>query len=64
MDEDLILPLYLLFNGCSVSPLFLFPCISVCQFGLVIFYIFFFLVSSFSILVPVCICFMIDLKFV
>ena len=33
IKEDLVLPFYLLFHGCSISPLFLFPCVSVCHFG-------------------------------
>ena len=37
IDEDLILPFYLLFSGSSISPLFLFPFVSVCHFGLMVF---------------------------
>ena len=37
IDEDLVLPFYLSFYGCSISPLFLFPCVSVCHFGLMAF---------------------------
>ena len=38
IDEDLVLQYYLLFSGCSISSLFLFPCVSVCHFGLVVSY--------------------------
>ena len=37
IDENLVLPFYFLFSGCSTSPLFLFSCVSVCHFGLVVF---------------------------
>lgn len=38
IDEDLVLPLNLLFSSSSLSPFFLFPCVSVYYFGLVVFY--------------------------
>ena len=40
-DDDLVMPLYLLFSNCPISPLFLCPCVSVCHFSLAVFYIFF-----------------------
>ena len=33
IDKDLVLPFYLLFSDCSISPLFLFPCVSACLSG-------------------------------
>ena len=50
-DEDLVLPFFILFSGCSRYLLFLFPCTSVCHFDLVVFYeiflsfLFFFYIS-------------------
>lgn len=38
INEDFVLPFYLLFFGCSPSPLFLFPYVSVCCFSLVVLY--------------------------
>ena len=38
IDKDLVLPFYRMFSGCSICPFFLFPCVSVCHFGLVVFY--------------------------
>ena len=45
IDEDLVLTFYLLFS-CSKCPFFPFPYVSICHFGLVVFYNFFFSVSS------------------
>ena len=38
IEKDLVLPFNLLFSSSSLSPLFLFPCVSVCYFGVVVFY--------------------------
>ena len=42
IGEDIVLPFPLLYSGCSVSPLFLLPCVSICHFKLVNFYDVFF----------------------
>lgn len=48
IDKYLGLPFYLLFSGCSISPLLLFPCVSVYYFSWRV-SMMFFSVSSFSI---------------
>lgn len=54
MYKDLSQPFYLLFSDCSVSPLFIFSCASVCYFSFVVFFygflhfFIFFYVSYFS----------------
>lgn len=53
IDEDLVLTFYLLFS-CSKCPFFPFPYVSICHFGLVVFYNFFF---SFLLFYASCLCF-------
>ena len=64
IKENLVLPFYALFSGCSLSPLFLFPFVSVCHFPLVVFYVF--SVSSFSIfcVYVLDLCFVVNVRFV
>ena len=68
INEDLVLPFYLSFSDCSMSPVFLFLSVSVFYFSLMVFYgFFFFFLSIFFFMFCVSaldFCFVVTINFV